>query len=207
MRFMNRETQFASSDTLVVVDRSKRRRNIIIAAAAVAVLLLAAFFMFGGSKDETAGEGANAAGDRGQIPTVSVVVPGRSQVARVVTASGALAARRDQPVGVAGEGGLVRAVLVDAGSWVGQGQVLATIDRSVQSQQAAQLAAQVQAARADAALAQNEYERSQALVGRGFVSKADLDRKKAARDAAAVTVKGISPRRNLNACGRPGRPC
>jgi RND family efflux transporter MFP subunit len=185
---MNRETQFASSDTLVVVDRSRRRRNIIIAAVAVLLLLLAAFFMFGGSKDETSGEGANAAGSRGQIPTVSVVVPGRSQVARLITASGALAARRDQPVGVAGEGGLVRAVLVDAGSWVNQGQVLATIDRSVQSQQAAQLAASVQAARADAALAQNEYERSQALVGRGFVSKADLDRKKAARDAAAARV-------------------
>jgi RND family efflux transporter MFP subunit len=188
MRFMNRETHFASSDTLVVVDRSRRRRNIIIAVVAVAVIVLAAFFLFGGSKEQTAGEAGGAAGDRGQIPTVSVIVPGRSQVARVVTASGALAARRDQPVGVAGEGGLVRAVLVDAGSWVGQGQVLATIDRSVQSQQAAQLAASVQAARADAALAQNEFERSQALVGRGFVSKADLDRKKAARDAAAARV-------------------
>jgi HlyD family secretion protein len=188
MRLMNRETHFASSDTLVVVDRSKRRRNIIIAVVAVvAIALLAFMFLGGGSKDQAAGEGAAAEG-RGQIPTVSVVVPGRSQVARVVTASGALAARRDQPIGVAGEGGLVRAVLVDAGSWVNQGQVLATIDRSVQSQTAAQLAAQVQAARADAALAQNEYERSQALVGRGFVSKADLDRKKAARDAAAARV-------------------
>lgn len=187
MRLMNRETHFASSDTLVVVDRSKQRRNIIIAVVAVvAIALLAFMFLGGGSKDPAAGEGA--AERRGQIPTVSVVVPGRSQVARVITASGALAARRDQPVGVAGEGGLVRTVLVDAGSWVGQGQVLATIDRSVQSQQAAQLAAQVQAARADAALAQNEYERSQALVGRGFVSKADLDRKKAARDAAAARV-------------------
>jgi RND family efflux transporter MFP subunit len=185
---MNRETHFASSDTLVVVDRSRRRRNIIIAVVAVVAIALIAFmFLGGGSKEQAAGEGAAAEG-RGQIPTVSVVVPGRSQVARVVTASGALAARRDQPVGVAGEGGLVRAVLVDAGSWVSQGQVLATIDRSVQSQQAAQLAASVQAARADAALAQNEYERSQALVGRGFVSKADLDRKKAARDAAAARV-------------------
>jgi RND family efflux transporter MFP subunit len=185
---MNRETHFASSDTLVVVDRSRRRRNIIIAVVAVAAIALLAFmFLGGGSKDQAASEGAAAEG-RGQIPTVSVVVPGRSQVARVVTASGALAARRDQPVGVAGEGGLVRAVLVDAGSWVGQGQVLATIDRSVQSQQAAQLAASVQAARADAALAQNEFERSQALVGRGFVSKADLDRKRAARDAAAARV-------------------
>ena len=188
MRLMNRETHFASSDTLVVVDRSRRRRNIIIAVVAVAAIALLAFmFLGGGSKDQAASEGVAAEG-RGQIPTVSVVVPGRSQVARVVTASGALAARRDQPVGVAGEGGLVRAVLVDAGSWVGQGQVLATIDRSVQSQQAAQLAASVQAARADAALAQNEFERSQALVGRGFVSKADLDRKRAARDAAAARV-------------------
>jgi len=190
MRLMNRETQFASSDTLVVVDRSRRRRNIIIAVVAVvAAALLAYLFLGGGNKDEAAGAGASAADGRGQIPTVSVIVPGNSQVARVVTASGALAARRDQPIGVAGEGGLVRAVLVDAGSWVSQGQVLATIDRQVQTQTAAQLAAQVQAARADAALAQNEYERSEALVGRGFVSKADLDRKRAARDAANARVK------------------
>ena len=118
-----------------------------------------------------------------------MVVPGRSQVARTVTASGALAARRDQPVGVAGEGGMVTRVLVDAGAWVRQGQVLATIDRSVQSQEAAQLAANVQVARADAALAQNELDRSQSLISRGFVSKADLDRKRAARDAASARVR------------------
>jgi HlyD family secretion protein len=190
MRIMNRETQFASSDTLVVVDRSKRRRNIIIAVVAVLALALAAYFLFAPGKDAEGGAGGPAAaGGRGQIPSVTVVVPGRSQVARTITASGALAARRDQPVGVAGEGGLVRAVLVDAGSWVRQGQVLATVDRQVQAQTAAQLAAQVQAARADAALAQNEYERSAALVGRGFVSKADLDRKAAARDAANARVR------------------
>ncbi len=84
---------------------------------------------------------------------------------------------------------MVRAVLVEAGAWVRQGQVLATVDRSVQSQNVAQLAAQVQVARADAALAQNEYERSESLVGRGFVSKADLDRKKAARDAAFARIR------------------
>lgn len=191
MHEMNRETSFASSDTLVVVDRSRRRRNIMIIAAAVLLALFAGYWFMGRS-ETAAGEGAAAAGgpgQRGQIPTVSVVVPGRSQVARVLTASGALAARRDQPVGVAGEGGMVRAVMVDAGSWVSQGQVLATIDRSVQSQTSAQLAAQVQVARADAALAQNEFERSQALVGRGFVSKADLDRKRAARDAANARIR------------------
>nr|WP_037497898.1 efflux RND transporter periplasmic adaptor subunit [Sphingomonas jaspsi] len=184
---MNRESRFGPSDTLIVVDRSKGRRNIIIAVVAVLVLAVAAYMMFAKKPAENAA--AADAGGRGQIPTVTVIVPGRSEVARTVTASGALAARRDQPVGVAGEGGLVRAVLVDAGTWVRQGQVLATIDRSVQAQTAAQLAAQVSAARADAALAQNEYERSAALVDRGFVSKADLDRKRAARDAAAARVR------------------
>ena len=184
---MNRETSFSSSDTLVIVDRSKRRRNIIIAAVVAIAVLVAAFLMLRGGGEEGAGAGAEAGG--GQIPTVTVVVPGRSQVARVLTATGALAAMRDQPVGVAGEGGMVRAVLVDAGTWVRQGQVLATVDRSVQTQNVAQLAAQVQVARADAALAQNEFERSQALVGRGFVSKADLDRKRAARDAANARIR------------------
>jgi len=182
---MNRETGFSSSDTLVIVDRSKRRRNIIIAAVLAIAVLVAAFVLFSGGDETPAGGDAAAV----QAPNVTVIVPGRSQVARIVTASGALAARHDQPVGVAGEGGMVRAVLVEAGAWVRQGQVLATVDRSVQSQNVAQLAAQIQVARADAALAQNEYERSQSLVGRGFVSKADLDRKKAARDAAFARIR------------------
>ena len=191
MTGMNRETSFHPSDTLIVVDRPGRRRWIIMGAVLVALALILAFTLFR-NKGETAGQGnaAGAEGRRGgQIPTVTVIVPGRTDVARTMTASGALAARRDQPVGVAGEGGLVRAVYVDAGSWVRQGQVLASIDRSVQTQNANQLAAQIQAARADAALAQNEYDRSAALVSRGFVSKADLDRKRGARDAAAARVR------------------
>ena len=186
---MNRETGFHSSDTLVVVDGSRRKRMMIIGAvvAALVVVAIALMMMIRASKNEAA-EAAAASG-KGQVPTVTVVVPGRSQVARIVTASGALAAQRDQPIGIAGEGGLVTRVLVDAGSWVGRGQTLATVDRSVQSQEAAQLAAQIQVARADAALAQNELDRAQALVARGFVSKADLDRKRAARDAAAARVR------------------
>ena len=185
---MNRETMIEASDTLIVVDRSARRRRIlfIVAALGAVVILLAAYAMMRSSDKSAATAAASA--KSGQVPTVSVVVPGRSEVAHMVTASGALAARRDEPIGVAGEGGRVTAVYVDAGSWVRQGQVLAVIDRSVQVQDTAQLAASVQAARADAALAQNELERSQALVGRGFVSKADLDRKRGARDAAAARV-------------------
>jgi HlyD family secretion protein len=186
MDIMNRETSFHSSDTLVVVDGSRRRRRLIIIAVAVVAALIAitAFVML-----KRGGDAPNASTAASQIPTVTVVVPGRSQVGRMVTASGPLAAKRDQPVGIAGQGGRVVRVLVDSGAWVRAGQVLAVIDRSVQAQQAAQLAAQVEAARANAALAQSNYDRAIALQGRGFISKAEIDAKKAARDAAYAQVR------------------
>lgn len=187
---MNRETSaFESSDTLVVVDRSRRRRTMLIAAGLAAIIIIVAFMLMRGSGEDKAGTAGPGAQGGGQIPTVTVVVPGRSDVARTITASGALAAHRDQPVGIAGIGGRVTSVNVDAGTWVGAGQVLATVDRSVQSQQAAQLAAQVASAKANAELAQNNYERAVALQGRGFVSKAEIDAKRAARDAANATVR------------------
>jgi HlyD family secretion protein len=184
---MNRETSIRTSDTLVVTDRSSRRRWVIIGAVLVVLALVAAILMFshrgGGDAAQNAAKGA------GQVPTVTVIVPGTSQVARVITASGPLAAKRDQPIGIAGQGGRVVRVLVDAGSWVRAGQVLAVVDRSVQAQQAAQLAAQVEAAKANASLAQSNYERAIALKDRGFVSKAEIDSKKAARDAAYAQVR------------------
>jgi RND family efflux transporter MFP subunit len=187
---MNRETSIRSSDTLVVTDRRKKRRYVIIGAViALALVALALALMMrsvSGTSEPQAAAGAKGAG---QVPTVSVIVPGRTQVAGSIVASGPLGAKRDQPVGIAGQGGRVVRVLVDAGSWVRAGQVLATIDRSVQSQQAAQLAAQVEAARANAALAQSNYERALALKDRGFVSKAEIDSKKATRDAAFAQVR------------------
>ena len=185
---MNRETTIYATDDLVVVDRSRRRRWIIIISIAAFVLAMIALAMFTG-KNAAEPDGAGAQSAQGQVPSVTVVVPGRSQVGRTISASGPLAARRDQPVGIAGQGGRVVRVLVDAGSWVRAGQVLAVVDRSVQAQQAAQLAAQVEAARANAALAQSNYDRALALQGRGFVSKAEIDSKKATRDAANAQVR------------------
>ncbi|MGZ8998723.1 MAG: efflux RND transporter periplasmic adaptor subunit, partial [Allosphingosinicella sp.] len=73
--------------------------------------------------------------------------------------------------------------------WVRAGQTLAVIDRSVQTQESAQLAAQIEVNRADLRLAQSELDRAQALVSRGFISQADLDRKRATRDSAAARVR------------------
>jgi HlyD family secretion protein len=186
---MNRETSIHNYDTLVVTDRSRQRRRWVIIGAVIALLaIVAAAVMFGRSASNTKAKEA-AAASAGQIPTVTVIVPGQSQVGRTIVASGPLAAKRDQPIGIAGTGGKVVRVLVDAGSWVKAGQVLAVVDRSVQAQQTAELAAQVQAAKADAALAQNNYDRAIALQGRGFVSKAEIDSKKASRDAAFAQVR------------------
>lgn len=188
-RRMNYETNFTADGAEEIIERPRsRRRWIIIALVAIIIAAAAAWFMMRGGDAAATGEAAKAEGQR-DVPTVSVAVPGRQSVERVIAVTGSLAARREMPVGVAGEGGMVTRVLVEPGQWVGAGQVLATVDRAVQAQTSAQLAAQINVARADARIAQQDLERSQALVSRGFVSKADVDRKTATRDAANARVR------------------
>jgi RND family efflux transporter MFP subunit len=122
------------------------------------------------------------------LPQVTVIVPGTTAVADVVTAPGSIAARRDAAVGVQGEGGRVTAVLVEAGQSVARGQILARIDNAVQTQQSIQLAASVRQAQADARLAQANLARAEALVAKGFISKADIDQRTATRDSALARV-------------------
>ncbi|OYY91653.1 MAG: efflux transporter periplasmic adaptor subunit [Sphingomonas sp. 28-66-16] len=165
-------------------DRPRRRRWWIVALVVVALALVGGYWALSSKSKSTA-----AAGDgKAQAPSVTVAVPGRQTVDRTISATGSLAAKIDMPVGVSGEGGVVTKVLVQPGQWVGAGQVLATIDRSVQVQTAQALAAQINVARSDARLAQAELDRATQLVDRGFISKADLDRKAATRDAANARV-------------------
>lgn len=154
--------------------RARRRRLLVGLVVAALAIALVFFFTRPSSPPPVAAT----------PPAVTVIVPGRTAVAAVITATGSLAATRDMPVGVAGDGGLVTQVLVDAGDRVSEGQVLARIDRSVQTQQAAQMAGSIKAAKADADLAQAQLDRAQALVSRGFISKADIDQRIATRDAA-----------------------
>jgi RND family efflux transporter MFP subunit len=171
--------------------RRRRRNRIIVAAVGIVALIILAVAFLGGNKEKPAEVGPPMAqnGAQSQAQRVSVIVPGRSQVARTINSTGTIAARRDMPVGVSGEGGMVSRVLVEPGQWVRAGQTLAVIERSVQAQQAQQLAASIQVAQADARLAQSELDRAMALVGRGFISKADVDRKRATRDAANARVR------------------
>jgi RND family efflux transporter MFP subunit len=164
--------------------RQKRRRLLIAAAIVLALLIGGGVLYYSGGEEQ-----AFPPQEGQQIPTVSVVTPGRTTVQGTISATGTLAARREMPVGVVGEGGRVVAINVEPGDWVGAGAVLAVIDRSVQTQQAQSSAAQIEVARADAELAQANLDRALQLVERGFISQADIDRLTATRDAARARVR------------------
>lgn len=191
-RTMNYETTVTADNAHAMSDEidapvaaSRSRRRLIIVALVVLLLAIGAYFVFGGG-----GKDADPAADKAsQLPVVSVVTPGRASVEGTISATGTIGARREIPVGVVGEGGRVVAVTVDQGDWVRQGQVLVAVDRSVQNQQASGAAAQIGVARADANLAQANLDRALKLVSRGFVSKADVDRLTATRDAAVARVR------------------
>ena len=161
----------------------RKRRNLIIAVAVVVAVIAIAWKVMSGSGSDAAQADANK-----QAAKVTIISPAKQLVTMTISATGSLAARREMPVGVAGEGGMVSKVWVEPGDWVQQGQVLASIERSVQSQESIQLSASIRAAEADARLAQSELDRAQALVARGFISKADIDRKTATRDSAYARV-------------------
>lgn len=181
-RMTGPETQYALTDETA---RGSRKRLIIGAVIAlIVVALVAAWFLRGGEETDAPKKGGGQ-----QVPTVTVSVPGKSAVATVVTGTGTIAARREMPVGIAGEGGMVTRVLVEPGSWVRAGQVLATIDRSVQAQTANSQAANISVAQADAALAKSELDRARQLVDRGFISKADVQRREATLAQTTARVK------------------
>ena len=163
---------------------SGRGRMILVAALILLALGLAWYFMH-----RSAAVPAADAAKGGQSQSVSVITPGRTSVTGTITASGTIAARREMPVGIAGEGGRIESVLVDAGDWVRAGQVLAVVDRSVQVQQIAGQAANIEVQRANARIAQANLDRALKLVERGFISKADVDRLAATRDAAVAQVR------------------
>ena len=166
-------------------DASTRRKRALLVAALIAAALVIAYFMLSHGGEEAAFQPQ----EEGVLPAVTVIAPGAGTLQGQINATGTIAARREMPVGVVGEGGRVVSVGVEAGDWVRAGQVLAVIDRSVQAQQAQSAAANIEVARADANLAQANLDRALQLVERGFISKADVDRLTATRDAAAARVR------------------
>ena len=138
-----------------------------------------------------------------QLPAVTVIVPGRRTSPAMISATGSLAARRDMPVGVAGEGGQVDARAGRAGP-VGRAPARCspTIDRSVQAQTggAARRPDRGRARRCCARAEPISNAPSQ-LVGRGFVCQG-RPRSQDARPAMPPPRASASPRRSS---ARPAR--
>jgi RND family efflux transporter MFP subunit len=152
-------------------------------AAISGLLILTYIIMHSVFSPAKAGEDATK-----NIPTVTVLIPGHAQAKHIISATGTLAARVEMPVGANGEGGMISRVLVQPGDWVKRGQILATVERSVQAAQINGVRANIAAAEANAQVAKADYERAKALVSRGFISKADVERKQGAYEAAAAQV-------------------
>ncbi|OYW85039.1 MAG: efflux transporter periplasmic adaptor subunit [Sphingobium sp. 32-64-5] len=158
---MNYESGFSGDSLTADPSRlSSRRKTIALVAAGLVLLVIILAWWMKGADTAPQTDAEMAA------PRVTVIVPGVVNVSTVVNAVGTLAARREMPVGVVGDGGEVSAVLVEAGQWVKAGQVLARVERSVQVEQRASLAASLKVAQADARLAQNELVAARVNVAR-----------------------------------------
>ncbi|MFM7396898.1 MAG: efflux RND transporter periplasmic adaptor subunit [Gammaproteobacteria bacterium] len=125
-------------------------------------------------------------------PLVSVSVVEAVEMADVVTFSGAIAARDEAAISAEGEGGRVSALFAEVGDRVRAGQVLARLDTSLVAPQVASLEASLQESKANAAVAEADYRRAQAVASTGALSAQEIERRGAAAIAAGAKVKVVS---------------
>ncbi len=130
--------------------------------------------------------------DRGGVPLVSALVPGKQAVSSSVSFTGAIAARYDMPIANEGDTGRIVAVLVEAGDHVKRGQLLAKIDDSVIVQQVHRLEAALDQARAQAALSAAEYRRAEGVAAAGALSAEDIEKRRATSVTDAANVKVVA---------------
>jgi RND family efflux transporter MFP subunit len=123
------------------------------------------------------------------IPTVSVTEVGVSTLPTTIQIIGTIAARYDMPIGVEGDAGRIAAITVEAGDHVKRGQVLARLNVSVLLPQVANLEAALEQARAEAELADAEYQRAIAVGASGALSLEETQRRKSNSATAAAKVK------------------
>lgn len=129
------------------------------------------------------------------VPLVSVITPTASSQADVLELPANIQAWSDAPI-YARTNGYLRRRLVDIGSRVKRGQLLAEIDTPEVTQQIAQAEAQLATAQAADRLAQSTAARWSSMLATDSVAKQDVDEKLA--DAAARHADLAAAQANLN---------
>lgn len=119
-------------------------------------------------------------------------------VPRIVTLSGTLVGGQEAQV-AAGAAGKVVATFVERGSYVKKGAVLARLDARALSAQAAQAAADVEAMKAQAAQAKLDCERTERLLEKGAITKADYERAHTQCATTRWSVSAAEARKTLTA--------
>src|SRR3546814_1141247 len=122
----------ATHDFYEEADDRRKRRRLIVGAVLAALVLAAAWFAFSMSKGDGAAGADGAAGTgAANVPTITVMVPGLQSVQTAIAANGSIAARREMPVGVVGEGGQVVSGLVGSEEHTSELQSLMRISYAV----------------------------------------------------------------------------
>jgi RND family efflux transporter MFP subunit len=121
--------------------------------------------------------------------TVDVVAPTTMQFRRAITASGTISARDELVVGSDATGVRLMEVLVDVGSVVQRGQLLARADDAQLQAQLAQQQAQVKQAQAESAQANANLERAELLKETGVYSVEQLQTRRTSAASAAAKLE------------------
>jgi RND family efflux transporter MFP subunit len=127
--------------------------------------------------------------------TVTLVTPTRGPAVEAIYATGSVEPTISMPIAPRIAGRLV-ALNAEEGSSVRKGQVLAKLDDS-------DLASTVEELEARAKYARAQYDRTQDLVARGFMSKGELDRTRADLDAAEASLRRARAQRDFMALTAP----
>ena len=120
------------------------------------------------------------------------------KVPRVLTLSGSLIGSEEAKV-AAGAAGKVLATYIERGSVVRKGAVLVKLDARALGAQAQEAAAQVESAKAQEAQAKLDCARTEQMLQKGAISKADYDKAHTACESTKWSVSAAEARRTLTA--------
>jgi len=162
--------------------------------------LVPALALFGGACARSSAEPKPTAGPAAEAPPIAVklVTAETISVPRVLTLSGSLIGAEQAKV-AAGAAGKVVSTHIERGSFVKKGAVLVRLDARVVSSQAQEARAQYESMKIQEAQAQVDCERTQHMLDKGAISKADYDKTRLQCETSKWSVSAAEARKNQTA--------